>query len=60
LATFDAWHEKLETGMGTLEHYGSILESYKNIIDIVGKDTLGISSEFMSDLSQAKVDNSID
>ena len=60
MATFDAWQEKLERGSATLEHYGSILESYQNIIDIVGTDTLGISSQFMSDLSQAKVSNSID
>lgn len=60
MATFDAWREKLEKGSATLQHYGSILASYQNIIDIVGTDTLGISSQFMSDLSQAKVSNSID
>lgn len=60
MATFDAWHEKLERGSAALEHYGSILESYQNIVDIVGADTLGVSSQFMSDLSQAKVSNSID
>lgn len=60
MATFDAWQEKLERGSESLEHYGSILESYQNIVDIVGTDTLGLSSQFMADLSQAKVDNSID
>lgn len=60
MATFDAWQEKLERGSDALEHYGSILESYQNIVDIVGADTLGISSKFMADLSQAKVSNSID
>ena len=60
MATFDAWREKLEKGSATLQHYGSILASYQNIIDIVGTDTLGISSQFMSDLYQAKVSNSID
>jgi hypothetical protein len=44
MATFDAWNEKLETGMTTLDHYGNILASYQNIIDIVGKDVLGIDS----------------
>lgn len=60
MATFDAWQEKLERGSESLEHYGNILESYQNIVDIVGTDTLGLSSQFMADLSQAKVDNSID
>jgi hypothetical protein len=51
MATFDAWQEKLERGSAALEHYGSILESYQNIVDIVGADTLGLSSQFMADLS---------
>lgn len=56
---FDAWQEKLEKGVDTLDHYGSILESYKNIIDIVGTDALGLNDEFMNDLAQGSVDNAI-
>jgi hypothetical protein len=43
METFDAWHEKLESGISVLDHYNSVLESYKNIVDIVGGDTLGLS-----------------
>jgi hypothetical protein len=36
--------------MSTIEHYSSVLEHFKNIIDIVGKDALGLSDNFMSNL----------
>ena len=34
-----------------------MLENYKNIINIVGKDMLGISDETMSNLSKAQIAN---
>lgn len=60
MEVFDAWNEKLETGIESLEHYGSVLESYKNIIDIVGEDGLGISDEFIKNLNEAQIGNAID
>lgn len=57
---FDDWRDKLNTGIETIDHYSSTLESYRNIIDIVGKDTLGITSEFMNKLAQSTVDVAID
>ena len=54
---FESWNEEIERGITKLEHYGSVLENYKNIIDIVGKDMLGISDETMSNLSKAQIAN---
>ena len=54
---FEGWNEEIDKGIAKLEHYGSILENYKNIIDIVGKDMLGISDETMSNLSKAQIAN---
>ena len=54
---FEGWNEEIERGITKLEHYGSVLENYKNIIDIVGKDMLGISDETMSNLSKAQIAN---
>ena len=59
MEVFDAWNEKLEQGIDKLDHYGNVLESYKNIIDIVGKDTLGLSDAFMATLNQFSIDNAI-
>jgi hypothetical protein len=41
--------------MSTIEHYSSVLEHFKNIIDIVGKESLGLNNEFMSNLEQNAV-----
>jgi ABC-type dipeptide/oligopeptide/nickel transport system ATPase subunit len=43
LEVFDKWQEKLNSTMSTIEHYSSVLEHFKNIIDIVGKDSLGLN-----------------
>ena len=59
LEAFDMWHEKLEEGIEKFDYFGTILESYQSIIDIVGKDTLGISDSLINTLSQASVDNAI-
>lgn len=59
MEAFNAWQEKLEKGIDTIDHYGSVLESYKSIIDIVGTDVLGLSDEFMNNLAQGSVDNAI-
>lgn len=54
---FEGWNEEIERGITKLEHYSSVLENYKNIIDIVGKDMLSISDETMSNLSKAQIAN---
>ena len=46
-AAFDAWQEKLDKNTSKLTHLRNLVNNYKNIIDIVGKDNLGISDETM-------------
>lgn len=46
-AAFDAWNEKLDKNTSKLTHLRNLVNNYKNIIDIVGKDNLGISDETM-------------
>lgn len=57
---FSAWTDKLSKGTSSVEHYGNVLASYKNIIDTIGKDTLGITNNFLNNLAQATVTNAID
>lgn len=59
LDAFDAWNEKLSTGIDIIDSYSSVLEHFKNIVDIVGQDALGLNETFMQNLSQTTVDNSI-
>ena len=59
LDAFDAWNEKLSTGIDIIDSYSGVLEHFKNIVDIVGQDVLGLDENFMQGLSQTAVDNSI-
>lgn len=56
---FEYYNEEMSRSISNIEHYGSILESYKNIIDTVGKDALGVSDEAMSQMAQAQVSNTV-
>jgi hypothetical protein len=60
MEVFDAWNDKLETNMDTLDHFGSMLDSYKNIVDIVGQDTMGLSETFMQNMQNASVEHALD
>ena len=55
-SAFDEWNAKVDENIEKLEHNASILESFKNIVDLVGKDTLGMTDEAMTALAQASVD----
>lgn len=60
LDTFDSWQEKLDSTLTTIEHYTSVLEHFKNMIDVVGKDSLGLSNQFMANLEQNAINQSLD
>ena len=55
---FDAWNEKIVDNIEKIEKLNKVLNSYQNIIDIVGINTLKIDDKFMKNLSNAIVDNS--
>ena len=57
--TAETWNEKLDTGIEKIQHANNLLNSYKNIIDLVGKDNLGISDDLMKQMRQATVSTSI-
>lgn len=57
LENFEAWNERLERQGSLLEHNHSIFKSYRNIVDLVGADNLGIDDETLSKMTQQTVDN---
>lgn len=57
---FDVWNEKMQSSLTTIEHYGSVLEYFKNIVDVVGKDVFGLSDKFMDNLEQSAIDQAND
>ena len=60
LDTFDLWQERIDTNISSLEHYSSVIEHFKNIIDIVGKDPFGLSDQFMDRIEQSAINQSMD
>jgi len=59
LDAFDEWNEELDEGIEKFDHYNSIMENYKNMIEIVGKEYLKIDNKALGDLDQAMVENNI-
>jgi hypothetical protein len=47
ISAFEEWQEKLSTSMSTIEHYSSVLEYFKNIVDLTGKDIFKMSNSFI-------------
>lgn len=54
-AAFDAWNEKLDKNISKQEYLSSLIKNYQNIIDIVGKDRLGISDETIEKMYQTQM-----
>ena len=57
LETFEAWNEEIDKGVSKIEHLSAVLDAYSNIVDLVGKSTLGIDDDFIVNLSKAKTEN---
>jgi hypothetical protein len=47
MATFEAWHEEIEKNNEAFEHGITIVDTYKNMIDTLGKDRLGLDEAFL-------------
>lgn len=57
--TYEAFNEKIDAQIDKFEKYNSFIEHYKNIIDIVGRDNLGISDQTMKMLRSIQNENAI-
>jgi hypothetical protein len=53
--TFDLWTERIEANISSIEHYSSVIEYFKNMVDTVGKDPFGLSDEFVNQLEQSAI-----
>ena len=56
---FEAFVEEINKGIEKMEHLAKITEGYANIIDLVGRKTLGISKELMKTLNNTAIQNSM-
>ena len=53
---YEAWNEEIDKGIEKINHQASMLEHLKNIVDIIGKDALGISDETMKKMADTDVE----
>jgi hypothetical protein len=51
-------NDKAERAASRVDFLGSTLENYQNIIDLVGKNALGVTDEQIRALSKARVEQS--
>lgn len=57
--SYDAWNEKIDEQYDKFDKYASLIEHYQNIIDIVGRDNLGISNETLKLLRDTQITDAI-
>lgn len=55
LNSFTKFNEELGKSIDLMEHLSKVTEHYRNIVDIVGKQNLGISNEMLLAAGQASV-----
>jgi hypothetical protein len=47
LKVFDEWHDKVNKTVDSISRYTDMLGQFKDVINIIGKETLGLSDAFM-------------
>ena len=60
MEALEALGEEFDKQSDKIDHLSGVLESYQNIIGIVGQEVLGITDEMMESFSDIAVDNAID
>lgn len=58
--TFDLWTERIDANIASIEHYSSVIEYFKNMVDTIGKDPFGLSDQFVNQLEQSAINQSLD
>lgn len=57
--SFESWNDELDKAEERLEDNASLMEHYRNVIDIVGRKTLGITASFIKDYNTKQLDNDL-
>jgi hypothetical protein len=57
IAAFEEMNEEMNREVEAIDHFSDMLQSYRDIIDLVGKDNMGISNAMLQEMSRANVEN---
>lgn len=60
ISAFEDMNDKMQDSADRIDHLTGVLSSYREIIGLIGEDTLGISDEIMEGLNQSIVKTSTD
>ena len=58
--SFNGFNEEMQEGIDKINHLKNVMNSFKNIVDLVGKQRLGVSDETIANMNNALVNMSID
>lgn len=54
---FDEWTEDMDTLIDEFSHYTSVMDSYIDIVDLLGKNRLGMSNADMAKMHKSQAEN---
>jgi hypothetical protein len=54
VAGFEDMNKEFDKSIDKLDHMTSMIEGYRNLIDLAGQDALGISNELMEQMGKAQ------
>ena len=57
ITSFEEWTAEMQEQLSLFDHYESVINSYNNIIDLVGQKKLNVSNDDRKDYNQLRVNN---
>jgi hypothetical protein len=54
---FEEMNAEMDYQMESIDHLSDMLQNYRDIIDLVGHENLGISDTVLAEMSRANVEN---
>ena len=60
LRVFKEWNEKIKKNTSNINRFTDMLKQFKDIVNVVGKDVLGLSDSFMKTFEQRSINQSMD
>lgn len=55
LEGFDEWNEAIDKSKEKIEHLKEVTSSYRDIIDLIGKDNLGVSNQMLEQMNEFNI-----
>ena len=57
VAAFEEMNREAQEGLDTIDHLTNMIQGYRDIIDLVGADNLGVSNELINKMNQSNINN---